>query len=583
MPALADQGRELDYALPPALGDGVVPGTLVRVPLHGRRVGAWVVATDVEPPPGVALQAVSRVTGVGPPPDVVELTAWGAWRWAGRRTALLRTASPLGAVRTIPPRPAPAGVDRLADGEIVQLVREALSAREAVVRLPPAASPVELLVEAMASAGPLLVVSPAIGTARFLARALRDRGSPVALVPEGWARAMAGGVTVIGARAAAWAPAPDIGAVVVLDAHDAGLVEQRAPSWSAWVLAAERARRAGIPCLLVSPCPSLEHLAWGRLLVPSRAVERQGWGAVEIVDRRHDDPRTGVLGERLVPVLRSASPAGRVVCVLNRKGRVRLLACKACGKLTVCEQCGAAVEAVDGSLHCRRCGRDRPAVCQSCGSGALRAVRVGVTKLREDLEALARMPVGEVTAEVGDLPPAPVLVGTEAVLHRAGDAGASVAAVVFLDFDAELLAPRYRAGEEALGLLARAARLVGGRRDGPGGRVLVQTRQPGHPVLEAAVRADPGRLVEVEAALRRDLGLPPTTAMAELSGDAKIVDGVARALAARPGIEALGPTDGRWLVRAPDHRVLCDALAAVGRPPGAGNRLLRIDVDPLDA
>jgi primosomal protein N' (replication factor Y) len=45
----------------------------------------------------------------------------------------------------------------------------------------------------------------------------------------------------------------------------------------------------------------------------------------------------------------------------------------------------------------------------------------------------------------------------------------------------------------------------------------------------------------------------------------------------RPGgVEILGPSDGRWLVRADDHATLCDALAAVRRPPGR----LRIAVDP---
>ena len=38
----------------------------------------------------------------------------------------------------------------------------------------------------------------------------------------------------------------------------------------------------------------------------------------------------------------------------------------------------------------------------------------------------------------------------------------------------------------------------------------------------------------------------------------------------------IGPSDGRWLVRAPDHAALSDALAAVARPPGR----LRIAVDP---
>jgi len=83
-----------------------------------------------------------------------------------------------------------------------------------------------------------------------------------------------------------------------------------------------------------------------------------------------------------------------------------------------------------------------------------------VSRVREELEALTGRPVGEVTAETGPLPSAAVLVGTEAVLHRVGP----VDGVAFLDFDQELLAPRFRAAEEALALLARASRLVGGRR-----------------------------------------------------------------------------------------------------------------------
>src|SRR4029077_5062665 len=87
------------------------------------------------------------------------------------------------------------------------------------------------------------------------------------------------------------------------------------------------------------------------------------------------------------------------------------------------------------------------------------------SKARDELERLAGRPVVEVSAETaGPLADAPGIVGTEAVLPRVNRAGV----VAFLDFDQELLAPRYRAGEEALALLARAARLVGGRRDGGG-------------------------------------------------------------------------------------------------------------------
>jgi primosomal protein N' (replication factor Y) (superfamily II helicase) len=147
--------------------------------------------------------------------------------------------------------------------------------------------------------------------------------------------------------------------------------------------------------------------------------------------------------------------------------------------------------------------------------------------------------------------------------------------VAFLDLDQELLAPRYRAAEAALALLARAARLVGGRAGG--GRLLLQTRLPSSEVVDAAVHADPGRLAVVEFARRAALRLPPEVAMALVSGDA--ATGYVAALGGIDGVEAVGPAAGRWLVRAPDHDVLCDALAATPRPPGR----LRVEVDPLRA
>src|SRR5205807_2491400 len=264
-----------------------------------------------------------------------------------------------------------------------------------------------------------------------------------------------------------------------------------------------------------------------------------------------------------------------VVCVLNRKGRARLLSCAACGELARCERCDAAVEqTTEGMLRCGRCGAERPVVCLACGATRLKVLRVGVTRAREDLERLAGRPVAEITGDVraGEPPPpAPILVGTEAVLHRVR----SPDVVAFLDFDQELHAVRYRAAEEALALLARAARLVGGRNDG--GRVLVQTRLPQHEAIDAAVHADPGRLALVEAARRAALRFPPESALAIVSGEAAAEFAAA---VAGDDVEVLGPAPGsRWLLRAPDHRTLCDRLAAVPRPPGR----LRVEVDPLRA
>jgi primosomal protein N' (replication factor Y) len=569
---VAGVDKEFDYTVPDGLAAAVQPGTMVRVDLAGRRVGGWVLADDVEPRPDLALRPLAKVRGVGPEPAVLELAAWGAWRWAGRRASLLATASPRAAVtrlpapaRRPPPAPRPSGLlGDLPDGRPVTL------------RLPPAADATAVVAE-FAQRGPLLVVVPSTSRAVVLAGRLRQAGGDVAVMPEDWAQARAGAAVVIGARAAAWAPCPGLAGVVVVDGHDEALAQEQAPTWHAVTVGAERARRAHVPCVVSSACPTQELLAAGPLRLVERRRERQGWAAVEVVDQREEDPRQALYSARLVSLIRGAP---RVVCVLNRTGRARLLVCAACGEVARCERCGAAgregqdPDAGSVELVCPQCGETRPLVCAACGSTRLGVRRIGVARAREELEALAGRPVGEVTAASTAVPAADVIVGTEAVLRRLTPAD-RFGAVAFVDFDQELLAARVRAGEEALALLAQASRLTGGRR----GRVLVQTRLPGHPAIRAALLADPGLLADHEAEVRQTLRLPPVTAVAVVSGPG--APAFVEALRAGPlevpsSLEILGPDGDRWLVKAPDGATLADGLAVVPRPPAR----VRIAVDP---
>jgi primosomal protein N' (replication factor Y) (superfamily II helicase) len=564
LPDVAAIDREFDYTVPDAV-DAVEVGDVVRIQLHGRRVGGWVVATDVEPPQGVRLLPLAKRSGIGPSAELIDLAQWAAWRWAGRRASFLTTASPPGVVPRPAPPPSGAGapVPAVAD----PLVDEAFALPVSILRLPPGADAFPVVLAA-AARGQALIVAPSVSAARTLAVRLRRAGVTAAVHPRDWAAA-AGGATVVGARAAAWAPAPALAAVVVLDEHDEVHQEERAPTWHARDVAIERAKRASVPCVLVTPTPSLEALAAGHLVEPPRSAERAGWPILDVIDRRNDDPiKGGLFAERLTPVLRGE---GRVACVLNRTGRSRLLACGSCGSIARCETCdGAMVQRAEGELVCGRCDAERPKVCQECGSVSLRNIRAGVTRAREELEALVGEPVGEVTGSSadGEVPGTRVLIGTEALLHRIDTADA----VVFLDIDQELLAPRYRAGEQALALLTMAARLLGPR--SAGGRLVVQTRTPRHEVLQAVLNADPARFSSAELARRHELRMPPVAALAEVSGAAAgaFVEALGRPL----GVEILGPSDGRYLVRAADHQRLCDALAATRRPAGR----LRVAVDP---
>lgn len=556
VPDLTGLDKQFDYVVPEPLRDRVSVGSMVRVPLHGRRIGGWIVSLG--PPDGsvslARLVPIAKWSGIGPSIEMLDLARWAAHRWAaGRLRPLLVAASPPAMVGSLPLT--------TARRDIV----EAEVSLPRAIRLPPAAEQLEVVVEALAC-GPVLVIHPSVDEARRLAARLRQAGYTTAVHPEQWARAAGGVDVVIGGRSTVWSPCAGLRSIVVLDEHDEALQEERSPTWHARDVAIERARRAGVPCVLVSPCPSATALHWAGTFLrrPSVSDEREGWPILEVVDRTKEEPwKRSLLTSPLIQHLRQGTQ--RVICVHNTKGRARLLACRTCRALQRCERCEAAVVQDDsGSLVCRRCGTVRPVVCQNCGSGALALIRPGVSRLREEIEAAAGRPVGVVTGDSDSLPDCDVLIGTEAVLHRARRADV----VAFLDLDSELLSPRYRAGEQAMALLARAARLVGGRAGG--GRLLVQTFLPRHEVVQAVLHADPSRAANVELSRRELLGLPPFAALAAVSGAG------ASEFAAATGLEASSAGD-LVLLRAPTWDTLGSALTATPRTKGSR---LRLEVDP---
>lgn len=254
LPDVTGLDKEFDYLVPDSMVSSLQVGDLVRVELHGRRVGGWVLATSPTVAPGLALEdlkPIAKITGRGPDAALIELASWAMVRWAARRLRpLMVAASPHRAVVELPsdrrtgtaPGPSsPATTNLLEDGG-------------GVLRLPPTADPMPSILSA-AALGPTLVVVPEHAPASLLAIRLRRAGLSVAEVPGAWAQAAAGADVVIGTRSAAWAPCRDLAAAVVLDEHDEALQEERTPTWHARDVVVERCRRAGAPFVLVSAPP----------------------------------------------------------------------------------------------------------------------------------------------------------------------------------------------------------------------------------------------------------------------------------------------------------------------------------------
>jgi primosomal protein N' (replication factor Y) len=558
VPDITAVEREFDYSVPDGLAALVRVGAIVRVPLHGRRVRGWVVADDVETESTTGLLDVLAVVSAGPPPDVVALTEWIAWRWAGPRVAVLRSASP---PNLAPPQPELAWRTGVVRPSLTQV---------RLVRTPPL-SDRRALVAGMCSAdGSTIVCVADAGRARSLAAYVEREGRRVALLHSSehdaqrtaaWARAAAGECVVVGGRIAALAPVPDLRAAVVVDDADEALQEERAPTWHARDVLRERAARAHAAFTVCSPAPTTEAVIAAGTAVeePAADVERAGWPRAEVVDRREEPPGAGLLTDPLTAALRNAN--GFAVCVLNRRGRFRLLVCAACQHLI-------RVTATES----------RPIVCPECGAAKLRVLRSGVARVGEEIAAL--LPgkrVVDVDADTAAVPDADIAIGTEAVLHRSDVRRRRPVLVAYLDLDQELLAPRYRAATQAHWLVTRGAQLLAGR---PRHEtlLLLQTRVADHVVVEALVAAQPDLVVASEVEYRRALGYPPFGALAELTGEDKPLE-TAVAIVREHGVAVFGPADGRALVNASDPDLLADALALAAPAARALGRL-RLVVDP---
>ena len=183
----------------------------------------------------------------------------------------------------------------------------------------------------------------------------------------------------------------------------------------------------------------------------------------------------------------------------------------------------------------------------------MKTLRTGRERPARGVGGAAGVDVGEVAGPGPEgrqptLPAAPVLLGTEAVLHRVAP---GCGAVAFLDIDLHLLAPRLSAVEETLALFVRAGRLVGGR--GTGAPGLASRRRPGCPTTPCSRRwpwAGPTTVLDEESR-------PPRVGSATLLGAGR---GVGRP---RPATPRLCAGRGRRRARGPPGR----SVVADGRGP----------------
>ncbi|KUM96294.1 primosome assembly protein PriA [Streptomyces cellostaticus] len=593
---LVDKGvlhldRYFDYAVPEELDAEAQPGVRVRVRFgagrhrvrEGRREGGglidgFLIERRTESDYAGPLAALAQV--VSPEPVLSEgllgLARAVADRYAGSLADVLQLAVPPRSARAerrpspapLPPPAAPAAgswaryehggafLESLASGGAPRAVWNAL----------PGPLWSEELARAVAATlasgrGTLVVVPDGRAATRVDAAltALLGEGRHVLLTADAgpekryaqWLAVRRGAVrAVVGTRAAMFAPVQDLGLVAIWDDGDDSHSEQHAPQPHARDVLLLRAALDKCGFLSGSwsctvEAAQLVESGWARPLAAGREQVRRAAPLVRTVGdddlARDEAARAARLPTLAWQVVREGLQHGPVLVQVPRRGYVPRLACAQCRAPARCRHCAGPLQAQDaGALRCDWCGREENAWhCPECGGFRLRAQVVGARRTAEELgRAFPAVPVRTSGREhvLDTVPGTPALVVSTPGAEPVAEGG--YAAALLLDGWAMLGRPDLRAGEDALRRWIAAGALV--RPQGERGTVVVVAEPTLRPV-QALVRWDPVGHAVRELAERAELGFPPVSRMAAVSGTPTAVAEFLGAVELPPDAEVLGP------------------------------------------
>ncbi|MFJ4499920.1 primosomal protein N' [Streptomyces sp. NPDC088864] len=646
-----------DYAVPAELDADAQPGVRVRVRFGaggrnvrgGRREGGglvdgFLVERLARSDYNGALAALASVVSPEPvlSPGLLALARAVADRYAGSLADVLQLAVPPRNAQAesrpspdplpAPARPAPGTWERYEQGPAFLSALAGGGAPRAVwTALPGPHWPAEIAtaVAATLSAGrgALVVVPDGRSAARVDAaltaalgegrHALLTAGSGPGRRYREWLAVRRGSVrAVVGTRAAMFAPVTDLGLVVVWDDGDASHSDDRAPFPHVREVLELRATHDRCAFLLGSLSCTVEaaQLVESGWALPLRAGREQLRAAAPVIRTVGDGElaRDGAARAARLPSLawqtvRDGLRTGPVLVQVPRRGYAPRLACERCREPARCRQCAGPLEAPDErDLNCAWCGRAETSWhCVACGGRRLRAQIVGARRTAEELgRAFPAVPVRTSGRDhvLDAVPDRPALVVSTPGAEPVAEGG--YAAALLLDGWAMVGRPDLRASEEALRRWTAAAALVRGR---PEGGTVVVVAEPTLRPVQALVRWDAVGHARRELAERAELGFPPVSRMASVTGapealaaflavarlpaDAEVL-GPVPVPAAQPGrprrsFEAPpGESWERALIRVPpgSGAALAAGLRAarVARGAGGGAGAVRVRVDPVD-
>lgn len=338
---------------------------------------------------------------------------------------------------------------------------------------------------------------------------------------------------VIGARSAVLLPMYDLGLVIVDEEHEPSYKQfDPAPRYNARDVATVVARMHNAKTLLGSATPTIEtyyKAMQGRYGLVSLTTRYKGVrlpriSVTDMTRARLKGEVHGALADSTAMELAQAISAGNQAIIFhNRRGFAPIARCKQCAYIPKCPNCDVSMtyHRRQGELVCHYCGHTMPLpkICPECGLPAIEVLGYGTERVEDDIAErlpkarMLRMDL-DTTRNKDDYAniiddfsqhKADILVGTQMVTK--GLDFSDVSTAVVLNADTIINFPDFRSAERAFNMLEQVSGRAG-RRETPG-HVIIQTANPGHPIVDYVCRHDYQGYYKHELGEREAFVYPP--------------------------------------------------------------------------
>ena len=333
---------------------------------------------------------------------------------------------------------------------------------------------------------------------------------------------------LLGTRSALFTPLKNPGLIILDEEHDASFKQQEGFRFSARDVAVVRGKLLNIPVVLGSATPALESLhnvdnkRYRLLHLPERAGNAIA-PVLQLLDIRNKKMQEG-LSEALMTEMRlTLAKNEQVLLFLNRRGFAPTLICHGCGWVARCRRCDAnlVIHYDEGMLRCHHCGQEQRLIrqCPACKTGELTALGLGTERVEKALAELFADKVvvrldRDSTQRKGSLEKylqqinqgaVDIILGTQMLAK--GHHFPNVTLVAILDVDSGLFSIDFHAPEKLAQMIVQVSGRAG-RAEKPG-RVIMQTRQPEHPLLTTLISQGYNSFAKTALAERKEASLPP--------------------------------------------------------------------------